>query len=58
MTGPVFVAMFKPLGIIITVVVGIIFMGETFYLGRLAFYLFDIFLLVKVGYSDLSRYVY
>ncbi|KAF3431311.1 hypothetical protein FNV43_RR26042 [Rhamnella rubrinervis] len=35
MTGPVFVAMFKPLGIVITVVVGTIFLGETFYLGRL-----------------------
>uniref|UniRef100_A0A7N0UB57 WAT1-related protein n=1 Tax=Kalanchoe fedtschenkoi TaxID=63787 RepID=A0A7N0UB57_KALFE len=34
-TGPVFVAMFKPLGIIITVAIGVIFMGETFYLGSL-----------------------
>lgn len=43
-TGPVFVSMFKPLGIVITVVVGIIFLGETFYLGRLGFYQLDIFL--------------
>ncbi|XVF02408.1 hypothetical protein REPUB_Repub04eG0173100 [Reevesia pubescens] len=33
-TGPVFVAMFKPLGIVISVVMGVIFFGETFYLGR------------------------
>ncbi|KAJ4711153.1 WAT1-related protein [Melia azedarach] len=34
-TGPVFVAMFKPLGILISVAVGIIFFGDTFYLGSL-----------------------
>ncbi|XP_048318073.1 WAT1-related protein At3g28050 isoform X3 [Ziziphus jujuba] len=34
-TGPVFVAMFKPLGIVITVIVGVIFMGEAIYFGRL-----------------------
>ncbi|CAM9002506.1 hypothetical protein QQ045_000350 [Rhodiola kirilowii] len=34
-TGPVFVAMFKPLGIVITVAIGVIFLGETFYLGSL-----------------------
>ncbi|GAY36434.1 hypothetical protein CUMW_022040 [Citrus unshiu] len=33
-TGPVFVAMFKPLGIVISAVVGTIFLGETVYLGR------------------------
>ncbi|XP_021912520.1 WAT1-related protein At5g40240-like isoform X1 [Carica papaya] len=33
-TGPVFVSMFKPLGIIIAVAVGVIFSGDTFYLGR------------------------
>lgn len=33
-TGPVFVAMFKPLGIVITVFVGVTFLGDTFYLGR------------------------
>lgn len=37
-TGPVFVAMFKPLGILISVAVGIIFFGDTFYLGRYIFY--------------------
>ncbi|KAK6242059.1 EamA domain - like 10 [Theobroma cacao] len=34
-TGPVFVAMFKPLGIVISVIMGIIFLGDTFYLGSL-----------------------
>ncbi|KAH9773442.1 WAT1-related protein [Citrus sinensis] len=33
-TGPVFVAMFKPLGIVISAAVGTIFLGETVYLGR------------------------
>lgn len=37
-TGPVFVAMFNPLGVVITVAVGVIFMGETLYLGRSCFY--------------------
>ncbi|KAL5762003.1 hypothetical protein ACOSP7_018267 [Xanthoceras sorbifolium] len=32
-TGPVFVALFKPLGILFSVTVGIIFFGDTFYLG-------------------------
>lgn len=32
-TGPVFVAMFKPLGIAIAVSIGVIFLGDTFYLG-------------------------
>ncbi|CAL8093477.1 unnamed protein product [Prunus armeniaca] len=39
-TGPVFVAMFKPLGIVITVFVGVTFLGDTFYLGRYGFYHF------------------
>ncbi|GLU03060.1 hypothetical protein SLE2022_202780 [Rubroshorea leprosula] len=34
-TGPVFVSMFKPLGIIISVVMGVIFLGDSFYLGSL-----------------------
>ncbi|XP_062159583.1 WAT1-related protein At3g28050-like isoform X2 [Alnus glutinosa] len=34
-TGPVFVAMFKPLGIIISVVVGVILLRDTLYLGSL-----------------------
>lgn len=34
-TGPVFVSMFKPLGIIIAVVLGVLFLGDTFYLGSL-----------------------
>ncbi|XP_024023967.1 WAT1-related protein At3g28050 isoform X2 [Morus notabilis] len=34
-TGPVFVSMFKPLGIVISVAVGVIFSGETLFLGRL-----------------------
>ncbi|KAH9773450.1 WAT1-related protein [Citrus sinensis] len=33
-TGPVFVAMFKPLGVVISAAVGTIFLGETVYLGR------------------------
>ncbi|XP_044491700.1 WAT1-related protein At3g28050-like isoform X1 [Mangifera indica] len=32
-TGPVFVAMFKPLGIVIAAAVGVIFAGDTLYLG-------------------------
>ncbi|GLT86406.1 hypothetical protein SLE2022_045480 [Rubroshorea leprosula] len=32
-TGPVFVSMFKPLGIVISVVMGVIFLGDSFYLG-------------------------
>lgn len=36
-TGPVFVAMFKPLGIVISALVGIIFLGDTIYLGRYIF---------------------
>ncbi|KAL5075580.1 hypothetical protein RYX36_014564 [Vicia faba] len=34
-TGPVFVSMFKPLGIVISVVVGVVFLGDAFYLGSL-----------------------
>lgn len=34
-TGPVFVSMFKPLGIVVSVVIGVIFLGDTFYLGSL-----------------------
>ncbi|KAK4791323.1 hypothetical protein SAY86_031736 [Trapa natans] len=34
-TGPVFVSMFKPLGIVIAVVGGTVFLGDTFYLGSL-----------------------
>ncbi|XP_041010872.1 WAT1-related protein At3g28050-like isoform X1 [Juglans microcarpa x Juglans regia] len=34
-TGPVFVAMFKPVGIFISIVVGVILLGDTFYLGSL-----------------------
>ncbi|XP_065860985.1 WAT1-related protein At3g28050-like [Euphorbia lathyris] len=32
-TGPVFVSMFKPLGIVIAAAVGVIFLGDTLYLG-------------------------
>ncbi|KAL9313710.1 hypothetical protein ACSQ67_019162 [Phaseolus vulgaris] len=34
-TGPVFVSMFKPLGIVISVVLGVLFLGDAFYLGSL-----------------------
>ncbi|XP_052732631.1 WAT1-related protein At5g40240 isoform X2 [Vigna angularis] len=34
-TGPVFVSMFKPLGILISVVLGVFFLGDAFYLGSL-----------------------
>ncbi|KAM7252387.1 hypothetical protein ACFE04_024270 [Oxalis oulophora] len=34
-TGPVFVSMFKPLGIVIAVILGVILLGDTFYLGSL-----------------------
>ncbi|XP_061992614.1 WAT1-related protein At3g28050-like isoform X2 [Rosa rugosa] len=34
-TGPVFVSMFKPLGIVVAVAIGVIFLGDTFYLGSL-----------------------
>ncbi|MBA0746614.1 hypothetical protein Gogos_009117 [Gossypium gossypioides] len=34
-TGPVFVSMFKPLGIVVSVVIGVIFLGDTFFLGSL-----------------------
>ncbi|KAL1309763.1 hypothetical protein HN51_052460 [Arachis hypogaea] len=34
-TGPVFVCMFKPVGIIISVVIGVVFLGDAFYLGSL-----------------------
>ncbi|KAJ7953657.1 WAT1-related protein [Quillaja saponaria] len=33
--GPVYVAMFKPLGIVIALVLGVVFLGDTLYLGRL-----------------------
>ena len=32
--GPVYVAMFKPLSIVIAVVMGVAFLGDTLYLGR------------------------
>lgn len=32
--GPVYVAMFKPLSIVIAVALGVIFLGDTLYLGR------------------------
>ncbi|XP_059658544.1 WAT1-related protein At4g15540-like [Cornus florida] len=34
--GPLFVAMFHPLGIVIAAAMGIVFLGDTFYLGSLA----------------------
>ncbi|KAE9603976.1 putative EamA domain-containing protein [Lupinus albus] len=34
-TGPVFVSIFKPIGIAVSVVVGVAFLGDTFYLGSL-----------------------
>ncbi|KAJ7943606.1 WAT1-related protein [Quillaja saponaria] len=34
-TGPVFVSMFKPLGIVISVVIGVVFLGDAFYVGSL-----------------------
>lgn len=34
-TGPVFVSMFKPIGIVISVVLGFLFLGDAFYLGSL-----------------------
>lgn len=34
-TGPVFVSMFKPIGIVISVFIGVIFLGDVFYLGSL-----------------------
>ncbi|WCJ21693.1 nodulin MtN21 /EamA-like transporter family protein [Euphorbia peplus] len=34
-TGPVFVSMFKPLGIVIAAAVGVIFLGDTLFLGSL-----------------------
>ncbi|XVE85023.1 hypothetical protein DITRI_Ditri17bG0059300 [Diplodiscus trichospermus] len=34
-TGPVFVSMFKPLGIVVSVFLGVAFLGDTFYLGSL-----------------------
>ncbi|GMY26173.1 WAT1-related protein At3g28050-like isoform X1 [Fagus crenata] len=33
--GPLFVAMFKPVGIVISIVIGVSFFGDTFYLGSL-----------------------
>lgn len=33
--GPVFVAMFKPVGIVVAVAMGVIFLGDTFYMGSL-----------------------
>lgn len=35
--GPVYVAMFKPLGIAIAVAMVVIFLGDTLYLGRYIF---------------------
>ncbi|XP_057948962.1 WAT1-related protein At3g28050-like [Malania oleifera] len=32
-TGPLFVAMFKPIGIVVAVAIGIMFLGDGFYLG-------------------------
>ena len=32
--GPVFVAMFKPVGIVVAIAMGVIFLGDTFYMGR------------------------
>jgi len=37
-TGPLFVAMFKPVGIVISVFIGVIFLGDNFYLGRWGVY--------------------
>ncbi|XP_043702980.1 WAT1-related protein At5g40240-like isoform X4 [Telopea speciosissima] len=33
--GPLYVAMFRPLGIVIAVVMGVLFLGDTFYLGSM-----------------------
>jgi len=33
--GPVYVAMFKPLSIVIAVAMGVMFLGDTLYVGRL-----------------------
>jgi len=32
--GPVYVAMFSPLGMVIAIGMGVIFLGESLYLGR------------------------
>lgn len=32
--GPVFVAMFNPLGLVIALGMGVIFLGDTLYMGR------------------------
>lgn len=32
--GPVYVAMFKPLGIVIAAALGVLFLGDALYLGR------------------------
>ena len=32
--GPVFVAMFKPLSIVVAIVMGVLFLGDSLYLGR------------------------
>lgn len=35
--GPLYVAMFKPLGIVFAVIMGITFLGDSIYLGRYQF---------------------
>jgi hypothetical protein len=42
-TGPVFVAMFKPLGIVIAAAVSIICLRDTLYLGRYIFFFLFLF---------------
>ena len=40
--GPFFVAMFEPVGIVIAVVMGVTFLGDTLYLGRYPSFLVSI----------------
>lgn len=47
-TGPVFVSMFKPLGLAIAVASGVLFFGDTFYLGRYVSYKDITFVLVLI----------
>lgn len=51
--GPVYVAMFKPLSIVIAVAMGVIFLGDSLHLGR-SFQLLLLLLLLFIEISFLS----
>lgn len=53
--GPLFVAMFHPLGIVIAAALGIIFLGDIFYLGRYVYISFTILKICQLAAIQIEK---